>query len=120
MNYAALAKNAATQIKAAGTAMTLRVTTPGAYDPATGEEAGATVKDHPCYGVLKSVEFKMIDGTNILASDQMALVGGSDLPVNPGPGDTWIVGADAYTVVAWRPVRPGGVVVLHKVVLRIA
>ena len=119
MDWEAEAQEATADIQEVGAAMTLRQTVSGEYDPVADTET-TTTTDYPCSGLLKGVEFKLIDNTNILASDLMAVVGGSDLDVEPKPNDKWFVGTDQYTVIAWRPVRPGGVTILHKVVVRSA
>jgi ABC-type tungstate transport system permease subunit len=118
MNYTAAAAKAATAIQKAGTSMALRVASAGTFTPSTGSVSGSTTTDYTCSGVLKNVEYKWIDNTNILATDMMVLVGGSDLSVEPKAGDTWLIGTEEFTVVAWRPVRPGGTVILHKIVIR--
>jgi len=123
MNYAAIALNAAKQIQDAGTAMTLRVATPGTYDPATGAETGAVTTDYACHGVLQTPGYKdsgvsFEDGTMVRASDKSALIGASGLSVVPTPGDKIIVSDIVWSVMLVQTTSPGGVNLLHKCFLR--
>lgn len=123
MNYTATAAKAAAMLRKAGCAMTLRVTTPGTYDPETGMESGAVAVDHACVGILQAPQSKgfgntWLDGTQIQAGDVQALLAASGLAVTPKAGDSLTVGADIYTVVTVQTTQPGGVALLHKLVGR--
>lgn len=123
MNYTATAKKAAAMIRRAGCAMTLRVTTPGAYDPATGAESGATVADYACVGLLQTPGYKdsgvtFQDGSMVQASDRSTLIGASGLGVVPKPGDQIIVSGVTWDVMLVQTTSPGGVDLLHKCFMR--
>lgn len=117
MNYAATAKKAATMLKKTGTAMTLRVTTPGTYDPATGADSGETTTDYVCVGVLTNVSDYLTDGTLIQVGDKVALIGAT-VAVRPKADDALVIGGDTWKVVNVKAVEPSGVPVLYKVQVR--
>lgn len=122
MNYAATAKKALKMIKAKGLAMTLRVTSAGTFDPATGQVLGSTTTDYACYGLLQtpgwkdSVTYK--DGTKVLSSDKAVLIAASGLGAVPAPGDVLIVGGVTWNVMLVQTTDPGGVALLYKCFLR--
>lgn len=123
MNYAATAKKALKIIKAKGTAMTLRITSAGTFDPATGRALGSTITDYACYGLLQTpggkdsgVTYK--DGTKVLSSDKAVLIAASGLGAVPAPGDVLIVGGVTWNVMLVQTTDPGEVALLYKCFLR--
>jgi len=121
MNYAATATKAAAAIRKSGMAMTLRVTTPGVYDPATGTDAGASDADHAACGLLtnpfRGQQESYFANTLVQSGDKVVLMG-ADVAVRPQAGHRLVIGSDIWNVVAVVPVEPGGVPLLYKVQVR--
>lgn len=117
MNYAATAAKTVAMLAKSGMAMTLRVTTPGTYDPETGTESGAVVADHPCVGVLTEAKAYYIANSLMEAGDKVVLMG-ADVAVRPQAGQQIVIGSDVWQVVAVVTVEPAGVPVLYKVQVR--
>lgn len=123
MDYTATAKSTAAEIRAAGVAMTLRVTTPGEYDPETGAESGAVVTDYASFAVLTNPGFKdsgvtFQDGSLVRAGDKVALVAAYGLAVVPKSGDAMLISGQAWSVGPVQTTNPGGVDIMHKCFLR--
>ena len=98
-----------------------------AYDPNTGTVGGAGPSAFTVAGVIFDIGRRYgqreIDGTNILATDQVLYlapqdVNGTVLPL-PKPGDTATVAGIVLRVIASRPTNPGGPVVLHELQVRV-
>lgn len=119
-DYSPVAQSATTAISEYGVAVTLRKITQTVNPAAPWENSTETTTDYSCRGLLKGVEYKLINGTTILSTDEMLTIGGSDLSVTPTTNDTVIIGGTSYSVVAYMPLKPGGTVVLHKIVVRAA
>lgn len=117
MNYAATAKKAAAMIRRAGCAMTLRVTTPGTYDPATGAESGATVADYACVGLLTEAKAYYVANSLMQAGDKVVIMG-ADVAVRPQAGHQVVIGSEVWQVMAVVPVEPAGVPAIYKVQVR--
>lgn len=117
MNYAAAATNTAAVLAKSGTTMSLRVTTPGTYDPATGAETGATTADYATVGVLTNDKAQFVDGTLVRSGDKVILMAAS-VAVRPLTGHDVVVGSVVWRVIAVDAVEPSGVPVLYKVQVR--
>lgn len=113
-NYAATALTAARLLTRFGAAATLKRTSAGTYDPATGTDT-VTETSLPTTAAVFAFDQKYIDGTLVLQGDQRAYCAPA---VEPKQGDklTW-QGAD-YTVVAVKPVSPAGIPVLFECQIR--
>lgn len=104
-----------------GQAATLKQSTIGAYDPATGT-ASETVTSSTGRVVVTDYDIRQVDGTLIQRGDKRILlsvitgVGAKD--VSPVPGDKIVVGNVTYTVVDASPLSPGGTVVMHEIQAR--
>lgn len=117
MNYAATATKTAALLAKSGTTMSLRVTTPGTYDPATGTETGATSADYATVGVLTSIKAYHVDGTLVQTGDKIILMAAS-VAVRPQAGHDVVVGGVVWHVVNVEAVEPSSVPVLYKVQVR--
>jgi hypothetical protein len=120
-DYAALAAEAAATIREEGCAMTLRVTTPGEYDPATGVDSTATVADHAAVGVLTNPFISQREAyfaNSLVQSGDKVVLMGATVAVRPAAGHQVVIGSDVWQVVAVVAVEPAGVPVLYKVQVR--
>ena len=96
--------------------MPLRVTTPGTYNPVTGEETGETVAEYGCSGLLKpaskgtieSFDVRFESGTMIEENLRAVVLVAYGLPVVPHGGDTLIVHGVPWNVLGCTPVSPDG------------
>lgn len=98
------------------TTMTLRVTTPGTYDPATGMDSGATTTDYPCVGVvlpaskgtIEAFDNKFVGGTLIEQNLRSVKLSADGLPVEPKGGDKLIVDGAEWNVIGATPLATDG------------
>lgn len=90
----------------------------GDYDPETG---GVTPGVNEVYlGTGAEFDYRqdLIDGTVVLQGDRRVLIA-PDLATTPRPGDTVALeDGTTLTVVASKPVKPAGPIVLHEVQAR--
>lgn len=101
--------------------MTLRVTTPGEYDPATGVDSTATVADHAAVGVLTNPFISQREAyfaNSLVQSGDKVVLMGATVAVRPAAGHQVVIGSDVWQVVAVVAVEPAGVPVLYKVQVR--
>lgn len=103
-------------LKKSGQAMTLTQTITGEYDPATGLVA-ITETAHTGVGVALNYSQDMIDGTTILQSDQRVFLN-PQLSGTPKAGDKLTFSGVVHSVIASRPLKPSGTVLLHEVQAR--
>lgn len=104
-----------------GLEMTLRRTTTGAYDPATGG-ASVTTADYTGSAFRDSYSRAEIDGTLIRADDTKLLLSpiqldGTDLP-EPAAQDKIIFDGSEYSIVTVRPWNYAGLAVGFEVQAR--
>lgn len=97
-----------------GSAGTLRRTTAGAYNPATGTSA-VTVTELETVAVVFDYEQKYIDGTLIKQGDKLAYL---DPSFAPAQGDEFTWQGVTYQVVSYKATSPAGVPVLYEAQLR--
>lgn len=114
-DYAPMADAAAEMLRKYGRGATLRRKSPG---NGPGHNTGLVTTDYACTAFVSRFRSREIDGVSILATDKLVLIA-PDIEVEPKPGDL-IVEADGatLTVVDSTPVKPAGVVVLHRVQAR--
>lgn len=121
MNYAAIAANTTALLKRAGMAMTLRVTTPGAYDPMSGTATGDVPADYACVGIVRTPSTSQGESyfanSLIQTGDQIALLSTS-VAIQPAPGHVLVISSSEWQVVAVITVAPAGVPVLYKLQVR--
>ena len=100
-----------------GQAVTLKVASGTAYDPATG---GATVTytDQPGHGCTVDFDKELIDGEKIRIGDQLVLL--SPIGISePTEGDKLVKGSDTWNIVPPVTVtNPAGTPVLYEVQVR--
>lgn len=113
-DYAASAATAVSLLQRFGAAATLKRTTTGAYDPATGS-APTTVTEHETTAAVLAYPQKFIDGTLIRQGDRRALMAAT---VEPQAGDALAWQGSDLSIVAVRPVDPAGVAVLYEAQVR--
>jgi len=113
-NYLNTAATATRLLQRFGAVATLKRTTTGEYDPATGETP-LTVESLATTAAVFAYEQKYIDGTLILQGDQQVYL----MPaVEPKQGDTFEWQGRNYQVVSVKPVSPAGVPVLFEAQIR--
>ena len=120
-NSTATAAKTAAMLAKSGMPMTLRVTTPGTYDPETGTETGAVVADHPCVGLLTNPFVSQREAyfaNSLVQSGDKVVLMGATVAVRPQAGQQVVIGSDVWQVVAVVTVEPAGVPVLYKVQVR--
>lgn len=113
-NYPATAATATRLLERFGAAAVLVRTTTGAYDPATGSNT-VTVANLATTAAVFAYDQKYIDGTLILAGDQLAYCAPG---VTPKQGDSLAWNSKTYTVIAVKPTSPAGVPVLYEAQIR--
>jgi hypothetical protein len=102
-----------------GRAMTLRVETEGAYDPATGLVPVSSA-DNAVIGVIFELSGRLIgqslqNDTLASANDKQCLL---KVDVAPSLLDKLVVGADTFLVINIKELNPGGTVIFYDLVLR--
>lgn len=113
-NYPATAATATRILTRFGAACTLKRTSQGAYNPATGTSA-VTTTSLPTTAAVFAYPQKYVDGTLILEGDQQAFCAPGVVP-KQGDALTW-QGVD-YQVVMVKPVSPAGIPVLFEAQIR--
>jgi hypothetical protein len=113
-DYAAAAASALDMLNRFGAPATLKRTTAGTYDPATGT-ATETVIDLATTAVVLAFPQKYIDGTLIRQGDRRALCAPG---VEPKAGDRFAWQGVEYTVIGATPIAPAGVAVLFEAQIR--
>lgn len=113
-DYAATAETATRLLERFGAAATLKRSTPGAYNSATGTTT-PTVTTHATTAAVFAYDQKYIDGTLIQQGDQRAYLAPA---VVPQQGDALTWGGRDWAIVAVKPVSPAGVPVLYESQLR--
>lgn len=113
-DYARIQVTASGLLVRFGAAATLKRTTAGAYDPATGTST-PSIASMTTTAAVFSYDQKYIDGTLILQGDQQAFCAPG---VEPKQGDAMTWQGKDYTVVSVKPVSPAGVPVLFEAQLR--
>jgi len=101
-----------------GRAVTLRKIVPGAYNEADGSTAAATTTDHATTGLLLAYSDRVVDGELIKQNDRRCILKVQGLSVAPEINDRVVVGSDVYTVISFKTVEIGGVVVLYTLQVR--
>ena len=104
-----------------GKPLTLRVVTPGTYNPGTGSAADTTV-DYAGTGALFDYELlaagqTWLDQKLIEAGDKQCLLSPAGVPV-PKSGYKMVDGADIWRVMNVKAVSPAGTPVLYELQLR--
>lgn len=95
--------------------LTLRRTTEGAYDPATGQTGASSDNDETVRAVLVNYDNREVDGTEIQRGDRQALISAVDSTgasiTQPQTNDKLIGEGDQATVVNARVVKSGSSVI---------
>lgn len=81
------------------------------YDPGTPTETEYKIVG----GVARGVEYKYVDGTQIVASDGQVTCAISALPVRPGMPGFMIVGGQKYKIKKVTTVPPTGTPVVYLI-----
>lgn len=113
-NYTAGAATSLRLLERFGAAATLKRTTAGAYNPATGT-AAETVAELDTTAAVLAYPQRYIDGTLIRHGDRRALCAAG---VEPKQGDALAWQGRDLTIIAVRPVAPAGVAVLYEAQVR--
>lgn len=95
----------------------LTKTTPGTPDPETPWIPGTpTETEYTLSATVASVADEFVDGTTILATDDM--VTAAPFGAEPGPGDTMTIDGNAVTIIRQMRIPKAGTVVAWKWVVR--
>lgn len=95
--------------------MTLKRTTPGAIDPITDEETGATVTYADVRGVFTKIGTDYAMTHEVQSGDRMAVI---DASSKPELTDKLVIGASALSIVNIIAVNPAGTPVAYKLHVR--
>lgn len=114
--YSDLATTANELLAEFGQAVTIRVQTPGEYDPATGTSAITTV-DTVGNGCVFDYGTHAIDGTLIVAGDKQLLLSPVGM-AEPGIDDLAIVGGVQWRITRVKSTAPAGVAVIYDCNIR--
>jgi hypothetical protein len=106
---------AARMIAQYGKAMTLKVTTEGAYDPATAT-ASQSVASTSIKGVVDAPARADFEAGLAKAGDRVVYVAAQD--ANPSLGDVLSMDGDDWTVVSVRSTFSGEQTALHALIVR--
>jgi len=116
-DYARPAATAKRLLTRFGQVVTIKRTTPGAYDPATGTVSGGTV-GYSCAGAVMNYASRDIDGTLVQRGDVRVLLA-PDAAFEPKPGDTvTLADTTVLTVINSRATKPAGLAVLYEIQAR--
>ena len=107
-DYARPAATAKRLLTRFGQVVTIKRTTPGAYDPATGTVSGGTV-GYSCAGAVMNYASRDIDGTLVQRGDVRVLLA-PDAAFEPKPTELTVINAEAT--------KPAGSPVLYEVQAR--
>ena len=89
--------------------------TQGGVDPETGDDIIPSEVSEDIFGVIRDISARDINGETILAGDKRGIFT-HDIAINQG--DEIDVYGERYRVVDPRPVRPSGLVVAYRPILR--
>ena len=113
--YSSLADDASDLIAEYGQAGTIRRTSAGIYDPATGSATGETTTDYPCsaLGLTKNkAGVALADGTLVSEADRYFMV---ESDTAPAVNDRLVLGATTLAIQSVRPLAPGGIALFYEV-----
>lgn len=123
-NYNAIAAKVKAGFTKAGIAMTLRKTTAGAFDSATGTYTGGYTTDYATVGLFQAPQStsgtigqRFFNGIEVQTDDELILLAVIDGAV-PAAGDLLIVGGVTYNITTLLLVRPGGTALMYRVLAR--
>ena len=100
-----------------GVAATIQRWAKGVYDVAAGTHGVGTTTTPAITVVIEDFNEREIDGTRVKREDKKLLMGGADTV--PVMNDKIIIGTDKWEIVSITPIKPGNVVVLYEIHVRI-
>jgi hypothetical protein len=125
MDYTEIAADILAALQEDGMAMTLRRTAGGTFSPATGSYTGGTTTDYSAWGLIQSRTMDRggdtggrFNGILVQTDDEFVLLAASGLTITPVPGDLLVIAAVIYNLVTLIDVRPGGVVLFYRLLVR--
>lgn len=126
MAYTEIAADVLDALQEDGMAMTVRRTSTGTYDPATGKTTGATDTDYDAWGLIQSQRIpqtgnageRTFNGTLIQTDDEFILLAASGLTITPAALDKLVISSVVYSIVTLIAVKPGGVVLFYRLLVR--
>lgn len=82
------------------------------YDPVFNSD------DYPCTLVQMTIDLTKATGTLIEATDRMAMISSSDLPIVPTTADVIVIGTREHAIKSIQPLQPdpGSVALVYEVV----
>ena len=114
--YDRLAATTLRLLQTYGAPATLKASTAGAYDPATGS-ASVTIVATAVSAVVFDYPAKLIDGTLIKTGDKQALIAASGAPA-PLVNHTLTWQGKDYMIVSVKTTSPAGQPVIHEAQIR--
>jgi hypothetical protein len=125
MDYNEVAADVLAALQEDGMAMTLRRTAGGTFNPSTGSYTGGTTTDYTAWGLITAQSMpqsgntgERFNGMLVQTDDQFILLAASGLTVTPAPGDLLVISAVIYSIVTLIAVKPGGVVLFYRLLVR--
>lgn len=91
-----------------GRDVTLRRSTPGTYDPATGSVGAATVLTNATRAIILGYRDYLVTGQLIRQGDRKAILKRKGMTMTPQEADELLVGSDVYSVVSHKTGELGG------------
>lgn len=98
-----------------GKPMTLKRSTTGAFDPATGMRYGATDQLTPVLGIVGAFSSEQIDGARVLMTDKRVTLTSA---VAPLVSDALVIDGVAHQIVTIIESKPAGTTVAYVVQAR--
>lgn len=98
-----------------GKSMTIKRSTPGAFDPVTGMRYGATDELIPVVGISLPFDDKLIDGTRVLVTDKRVTLTSA---VAPLVSDALIIDGITHQIVAIKESEPTDTTLVYVVQAR--
>lgn len=101
-----------------GRSVTLRRTTPGTYDPATGATGSPTVTTSATRAIILGYKDYLVTGALIRQGDRKAILKRKGMTMVPQEADELLVGSDVYSVVSHKTGELGGKNYLYVLQIR--
>jgi hypothetical protein len=124
MDYAKIAADALKQIQGAGFVLTLTRSGAPTMNPSTGEFTAGAEDTYTAYALEQAPVSTSVGGyttwpgTDVMGGDKYFLLAASGMEIVPKARDKVTYGGETFTIAACRPVAPGGVDILYRVLAR--
>lgn len=112
--YIKLAATATRLIKKWGKELFL-VTDGGVFDPIAGQVVGGSTTKQSTYGVVADIKESMVNGETVFSTDNYVIL---ESAVAVNKAHKLEVDGEVHEIVKFKPLNPGGVVVIYELVTR--